>query len=261
VAARSAACLLFLLGACTSGGGSSSSDGGDDVSGDGEDGGIDGGASPSDGGPDGDGGEDGGAQGASVLVDGPLGSVVPGWDWGVPEPLVILAHRISPPAWVLSPAEILDDGTVAGLENVDRVRVFGFVGVGAPTSLYDGDFSGAEVSDWDPAAPGPVIAMVRREGGTTWLTSLVLIADDGSVSGNVGVDRTRLWRFDAAPGPVVDAPLADAAIPGWNPKGPGPIVILAHQDGVAVWWTGAGSVADDGALGDIVADDVLVWEP
>lgn len=246
-AVRRFATVAFVAGVAACG----SSSGGDDdtaidsaVSGDGNNAG------------DGAGGGDGGGGGAPV-VDGPPGSVIPSFDSANPAPLIILAHRVQPDAWVVALVDIAANGAISGIVNYDRIRAFQ---PSAVTLRADAAYPGARLSTWDPSAPVPLVMLARRSGQTVWTTAIAQILDDGTVSGITNVDRVRVWRVDNAPAPFHDGPLP-ANVPSWNPSAPAPLLLGASRQQMPGWIIGIAAIYPDAHVGDIVVDRLVGWLP
>jgi hypothetical protein len=237
--------VIALLAACGSPGG-----GDDDGTGpDGPVGGDSGGSG------DGDGGGDGGGPRGPV-VDGPPGSRVPGFDSANPSPLIILAHRVQPDAWVVALVDIATDGTLSGIVNYDRIRAFQPAGT---TLLVDAAYPGARLSSWNPSSPVPLVMLARRSGQSVWTTAIAQILDDGTVTGITNVDRVRVWRVNAS-APFHDGPLP-ASVPAWNPSAPAPLLLGASRTQMPGWILGIAAIYPDAHIGDIVVDRLVGWLP
>ncbi len=247
-----ALCLVAALvgtggtGAC---GGSSD---GDDAPDNGDGGGGDG-----DGGGSGS-GDGGGGSGATLVLDGAPGSRIPSFDSANPAPLIVLARRVQPAAWVVALVDIASDGTVGGIVNYDRLRVFQPT---RTTLLVDAAYPGARLSSWSPSAPVPLVLLARRSGQSTWVTGIAQILDDGTITGITNIDRVRAWRVDDVPAPFHDGAVATAVVPSWNAAAPGPLLLGASRTAMPGWIIGIASITADGHLGDIVADRIVGWLP
>jgi hypothetical protein len=211
-------------------------------------------------GGDGAGGSDGsggGGNSGTPLLDGAPGSQLSGFNANAPEPLIVLAHRVQPDAWVIGLVDIDANGTLSGVTNCDRVRAFS---PGSASLILDAPFPGSKIAGWSPDTPTPLVVLVRRSGGSTWVTAIVDVLDDGTLTGLANVDRVRVWRIDGAPPPFTDGSVANAVVPGWNPSSPGPMVLGASTNGTPGWIVAAGSIDAGGHLGDLVADRVVGWK-
>jgi len=218
--------------------------------------GLDGAGGDGAGGGDGSGGGDGGGGGGPV-VDGPPGSRVPGFDSANPAPLVILAHRVQPDAWVVALVDIATDGTLSGIVNYDRIRAFQPSSV---TLLADAAYPGARLSSWNPSAPVPLVMLARRQGQSVWTTGIAQILDDGTVTGITNIDRVRVWRVDNAPAAFHDGPLP-ANVPAWNASAPAPLILGASRTSMPGWLIAIAAIYPDAHVGDIVVDRLVGWLP
>ncbi len=91
-----------------------------------------------------------------------------------------------------------------------------------------------------------------------WIATLARVADDGALSDNVAGEIV-VWGWDDAPPLLYDGPVIGGTIPGWNADAPIPVVMLGRIDADASWVATLASIAPDGALGDNVADRIVVW--
>jgi hypothetical protein len=207
-------------------------------------------------GGDGAGGDGAGGDGGPV-VDGPPGSRIPSFDSANPGPLIILAHRVQPDAWVVALVDIATDGAISGIVNYDRIRAF------APSSvtlLADAAYPGARLSSWNPSSPVPLVMLARRSGQTVWTTAIAQVLDDGTLTGITNVDRVRVWRVDNAPAPFHDGPLP-ATVPSWNASAPAPLILGASRTQMPGWIIAIAAIYPDAHIDDIVVDRLVGWLP
>ena len=127
--------------------------------------------------------------------------------------------------------------------------------------LYAGPVARATVPDWDAAAPRPLVVEAYLATSTTWWVSIARISPAGAVSGIVA-DEVRIWGWaDGADAPdqLASGPLATTRVPDWSASAPRPLVLGARQDGSQDWFVAMAKVHPDGALSELVVDDVTIW--
>lgn len=129
-------------------------------------------------------------------------------------------------------------------------------GVGGPIELYRGPVQGGNLPGWDPDAPRPLLMLGGLAG--MWVTTLARIGDDGALSDNVTTELV-VWGWEQAPPLLYDGPVAGGALPGWSADGPIPVVMLGRTEAESSWVATLASIGPDGALGDNLADRIVVW--
>jgi hypothetical protein len=88
--------------------------------------------------------------------------------------------------------EILDDGTLTGIENVDQLRAWQLDGLSAP--FHDGPVATAVVPQWNASSPGPLVLDASKQGIPGWLLGIASISTDGHL-GDVVADRVVGWTL------------------------------------------------------------------
>lgn len=128
--------------------------------------------------------------------------------------------------------------------------------------LYAGPVAGANVPGWSASAPRPLIVEALLASSSTWWVSIARISPAGQVS-EIVADEVRVWGW--SPGATEAAvelaagPLATTRVPGWSTAAPRPLVLGARQNGSQDWFVAIARVDTDGALSQLVADDVAIW--
>jgi hypothetical protein len=121
--------------------------------------------------------------------------------------------------------------------------------------LYKGPVAGAVVPAWSAADPRPLVVEART--GSTWWVSVARIDAAGAVS-DIVADELAIWGWSSnAPDVLASGPLATTRVPGWSSASPRPLVLGARSAGD--WVVAVAQVAPDGALSQLVVDDVTVW--
>ena len=154
-------------------------------------------------------------------------------------------------------------------------------GGGGLTQLYAGPVADAVVPGWSASAPRPLIVEAYLASSSTWWVSIARIGPGGEVSEIVAgldapaparsavrpassiswADQVRIWGWEGsdAPAQLAAGPLATTRVPEWSVSAPRPLVLGARQDGSPDWFVAIAKVHPDGALSELVVDDVTIW--
>jgi hypothetical protein len=128
--------------------------------------------------------------------------------------------------------------------------------------LYAGPVADAVIPGWSASAPRPLMVEAYLASSSTWWVSIARIAPGGQVS-EIIADEVRIWGWPdgdaAAPVELAAGPLATTRVPGWSASAPRPLVLGARQDGSQDWFVAIAKVHTDGALSELVADDIAIW--
>src|SRR5579859_650083 len=196
--------------------------------------------------------------GAPALVyDGPPGGTIPGWNPAAPVPLVLYGTQNAGNAYFTS-AHVESNGAIDGIV-VDHVTAWAWSG-GGPSLLYHGPLAGAVVPGWNAASPRPLLCYSRQNGvaGGTAVASGLIHAD--GTMGNIVADEIWIWGWNSgAPGLRFQGVLGSALIPSWTPATPFPVLFGVRYQGD--WYDPplAAQVLPNGALTNLVTDQVLIW--
>jgi hypothetical protein len=132
--------------------------------------------------------------GATKVVDAAYpGAKLAGWTRATPSPLVVLARRSGQSVWVAGVVGLLDDGTLTGITNVDRVVVWRIDQ--APAPFHDGDLATAIVPGWDPSAPSALVLGVEAQVDTPWFVGLGVVRPDGHLD-EIVATRIVGWKLE-----------------------------------------------------------------
>lgn len=126
-----------------------------------------------------------------------------------------------------------------------------------PALVYDGPIdTNARVPAWDANTPKPLITASVVSGG--WFYGGPRIEADGAIT-NVSTSRVRVWVVEGM-SMIYDGPLdANARVAGWNAIAPNPHLLMARIRDTQAWVVSGSSVDDNGLLGGLITDRVVVW--